>query len=90
MSYPEKDEDDIPDEKDSLRTGVGDGDGNQDKGKVEENSDDFIRYKRRRHHRLNLLMCGLRERPSGSDIEDDPVGPVTPSAGPTISSTATR
>ncbi|KAH9016405.1 hypothetical protein EDB83DRAFT_2508558 [Lactarius deliciosus] len=72
MSDPDEEED-MPDDKDSSRSGVGDEDG--DTREDEEDSDDFF----------DAGDAIIESGQSGGGTEDDPVGPVTPSAAPPMS-----
>jgi cysteine protease ATG4 len=75
MSDPEEDEDDMPDDRDSSRSGV-----REDED--EDGSDDFFD--------AGDAVIGRTESESGG-TEDDPVGPVTPSAAaPTSDRTHSR
>jgi len=85
MSDPEEEED-MPDDKDSSRSGVGDEDGDTREDEDEEDSDgDFF-------DAGDGAVIGDRvssrtaseSGQSGGGTEDDPVGPVTPSAAPSM------
>jgi hypothetical protein len=84
MSDPEEDEEDMPDNKDSPRPGVGDGGGDGNVREDEEDSpDDFFHVGEGTviddHLSLRAASESDQSRSCG-DTEDDPVRPVTPCA----------
>ena len=89
MSDPEEDEDDIPGDKDSVVVAAGDGNGETREDKEENSSDGFFDA----GEGALIGTDGLSVRAasesgqsgSGGGTEDDPIGPVIPSAatGPT-------
>jgi hypothetical protein len=84
MSGPDE-EDDMPDEKDSSRSGVGGGDGDTHEDQEEEDSDDFFDAGEGAVVGDRFSRAAAESEQSGGGTEDDFVGPVTPSAAPTIS-----
>lgn len=82
MSDPEEDEDDMPDDQDSSTSGVvGEVDGDTREDEIEEGSDDdfFDAGDAITGDRLSS-RAESESGQSGGGTEDDPVGPVTPSA----------
>ena len=86
MSDPDEDDDmpdDLPDDKDSG-VGVGDGDASTREDEEEEDSDDFFDAGEGAVGDRLSSRAASESGQSGGGTEDDPVGPVTPSAAPTM------
>ncbi|KAH9020204.1 hypothetical protein EDB85DRAFT_532534 [Lactarius pseudohatsudake] len=83
MSDPDEEED-MPDDKDSSRSGVGDEDGDTREDDEDSDGDFFDAGDAIIGDRFSLRAASESGQ-SGGGTEDDPVGPVTPSAAPPMS-----
>ena len=90
MSDPDEEDDmpdDMPDDKDSglgVDVDVGDRDASTREDEEEEDSDDFFDAGESAVGDRHSLRAASESGQSGGGTEDDPVDPVTPSAGPTM------